>query len=227
MICPLRAVLFIRFEIWFLKLLACSYDSPFLDLKFLFVDAVGLGMRARRPNQSRKPVWAEWFRQITQAAVNSGSGESAAPADYKAVGTIERPPLPGLFVTPSAVGTGSGGATSSAAALIPSGEFEVPFPVTAATVAHIRPCFSVAPFGRGTDTVVDPNVRNCLQLNPSQFRFSNPAWEETVCGCFPFLPIHMLAGADCVCVSADKWCDVGGSNRARNSETVCGCGPAV
>ena len=33
-----------------------------------------------------------------------------------------------------------------------------------------------SPFGKGGDTIVDTEVRNSFELNPSQFILSNPAW---------------------------------------------------
>ncbi|KAJ9651861.1 hypothetical protein H2198_008893 [Neophaeococcomyces mojaviensis] len=38
----------------------------------------------------------------------------------------------------------------------------------------------LSPFGRGSETVVDTNVRNSFELNPSQFAFRNPAWSASI-----------------------------------------------
>ncbi|KAK4691884.1 hypothetical protein P7C71_g5213, partial [Lecanoromycetidae sp. Uapishka_2] len=35
-----------------------------------------------------------------------------------------------------------------------------------------------APFGRGSETVIDVEFRNTKELNPDQFRLRNPAWEQ-------------------------------------------------
>ncbi|KAF9646265.1 hypothetical protein BDM02DRAFT_3271099 [Thelephora ganbajun] len=35
-----------------------------------------------------------------------------------------------------------------------------------------------APFGRGTETVVDTTVRDTFEINPDRFSFKNPAWAE-------------------------------------------------
>ena len=35
-----------------------------------------------------------------------------------------------------------------------------------------------APFGRGTETVVDTTVRDTFEINPDRFSFRNPAWAE-------------------------------------------------
>lgn len=36
---------------------------------------------------------------------------------------------------------------------------------------------SKCPFGRGTETLYDDQVRQCYQLDPSQFRITNPQWD--------------------------------------------------
>jgi len=35
-----------------------------------------------------------------------------------------------------------------------------------------------APFGRGTETVVDTTVRDTFEINPDRFSFRNPSWAE-------------------------------------------------
>ena len=35
-----------------------------------------------------------------------------------------------------------------------------------------------APFGKGTETVVDTMVRDTFEINPDKFSFKNPAWAE-------------------------------------------------
>ena len=37
-----------------------------------------------------------------------------------------------------------------------------------------------APFGKGSETVIDLQVRKTLELNPSQFELQNPAWQQTL-----------------------------------------------
>ena len=37
-----------------------------------------------------------------------------------------------------------------------------------------------APFGKGSETIVDTHVRKTLELNPSQFELKNPAWQQTL-----------------------------------------------
>ena len=37
-----------------------------------------------------------------------------------------------------------------------------------------------APFGKGSETVVDTNVRKTWELNPDKFRLENPAWEKSL-----------------------------------------------
>ena len=48
---------------------------------------------------------------------------------------------------------------------------------------HVKKLIEVAsraPFGRGTDTIVDTTVRCTWQLSPAQFRINNPDWEESM-----------------------------------------------
>ena len=35
-----------------------------------------------------------------------------------------------------------------------------------------------APFGKGTETVVDTSIRNTWELNPERFSITNPKWEQ-------------------------------------------------
>ena len=37
-----------------------------------------------------------------------------------------------------------------------------------------------APFGKGSETFVDPTVRKTWELNPGQFELRNPAWPSTL-----------------------------------------------
>ena len=41
----------------------------------------------------------------------------------------------------------------------------------------IKKC-SLAPFGRGEETIYDISVRRCWQLDPLKFTIQNPEWEE-------------------------------------------------
>jgi len=46
---------------------------------------------------------------------------------------------------------------------------------------HVKKLVEVAsraPFGRGTETIVDTSVRCTWQLDPSQFVITNPDWKE-------------------------------------------------
>jgi hypothetical protein len=43
-----------------------------------------------------------------------------------------------------------------------------------------------APYGKGSETLVDTAVRNTWELNPDQFEFGNPEWDkyiEEACAC--------------------------------------------
>jgi len=60
-----------------------------------------------------------------------------------------------------------------------------------------------APFGKGTETVVDTTVRDTFEINPDKFSFKNPAWVEflqrvtkTVAEGLGFLPTWPLPRAE-------------------------------
>ncbi len=107
--------------------------------------------------------WTACFRQTIQTAVDCGSGANAAPPDYKAVGTIDRPPLPGLMIVAPNPAAGALGLGS---------ELEVSVPVTAGTVAQIKSHLGGAAL---------TSKSGCLQLNVFQFRFDNHQWNNAVC----------------------------------------------
>ena len=52
------------------------------------------------------------------------------------------------------------------------------FPLTERDAELIEAAATQAPFGKGTETVVDKTVRNTLEINPENFSFKNPAWAE-------------------------------------------------
>ena len=73
----------------------------------------------------------------------------------------------------------------------------VALPLTDETSKLIASVGHQAPYGRGTDTIVDTTVRDTIQIDASNIRFMNPKWapaiqkwvEEkiwTELGCAPF-----------------------------------------
>ena len=50
-------------------------------------------------------------------------------------------------------------------------------PLTTSDAMAIMESGHQAPFGRGSETVVDTSFRNTVELNPGQFRLRNPAWD--------------------------------------------------
>lgn len=71
-------------------------------------------------------------------------------------------------------------------------------PLTDQTAKLIASVGDQAPYGRGTDTIVDTAVRDTIQIDASNIRFMNPKWapfiqnrvEEEVwsgLGCAPFI----------------------------------------
>ena len=39
-------------------------------------------------------------------------------------------------------------------------------------------CCRQAPFGKGADTIVDTDVRRVWELDPQEFRLTNPEWDD-------------------------------------------------
>lgn len=58
------------------------------------------------------------------------------------------------------------------------GNRTIPLPLTLADAEAIKAVCRRAPFGKGDQTLVDTNVRNTWELDPSQFHLANPAWKS-------------------------------------------------
>ncbi len=71
--------------------------------------------------------------------------------------------------------------SGSAAAVLPG--LEVPgmgpiaFPLTPKQAKELKKHCSQAPYGKGTETIVDTKVRRVLHLTPEQFTLTNPDWQ--------------------------------------------------
>ncbi|KAI5925294.1 hypothetical protein F4810DRAFT_708681 [Camillea tinctor] len=52
----------------------------------------------------------------------------------------------------------------------------IPLPLTPRDAEDIKRICKQAPFGKGSETVVDTSVRDTWELDPSRFRISNPKW---------------------------------------------------
>lgn len=59
-----------------------------------------------------------------------------------------------------------------------NGVGNISLPLGVADAEAITKACTQAPFGRGSETVIDVEFRNTKELNPSQFRLRNPAWEH-------------------------------------------------
>ena len=53
-------------------------------------------------------------------------------------------------------------------------------PLTASDARRLVAIRHQAPFGRGSETIVDTSVRRTWELNPSQFLLRNLAWLKTI-----------------------------------------------
>ena len=56
------------------------------------------------------------------------------------------------------------------------------FPVPEAQIRALIGAAEPAPYGKGTETVVDRSVRNCWQIGPERVRLAGAAWPETFAG---------------------------------------------
>ena len=63
--------------------------------------------------------------------------------------------------------------------LVIDGVGQISFPVPASQAKEIVAAATVAPYGRGTETVVDPSVRKVWQLIPDAVKIGGKAWETT------------------------------------------------
>ena len=50
------------------------------------------------------------------------------------------------------------------------------FPLSERDAKLIEAAATQAPFGKGTETIVDTTVRDTFEINPDKFSFENPAW---------------------------------------------------
>ena len=88
--------------------------------------------------------------------------EAVLQADFNFQGkfafkeTFDSTPLPGLHI---------------------NGIGLIAFPLTERDAKLIEAVATQAPFGKGTETVVDTTVRNTLEINPRDFSFTNPDWK--------------------------------------------------
>jgi len=57
---------------------------------------------------------------------------------------------------------------------------KIGFPLTNPQAEQIIQKCSRAPFGRGSQSVIDITVRNTWQLDPSEFRLTNPCWDDVI-----------------------------------------------
>ncbi len=56
------------------------------------------------------------------------------------------------------------------------------FPVPGTQIRALIAAAEPAPYGKGTETVVDKSVRNCWQIGPERVRLAGAAWPETFAG---------------------------------------------
>ena len=52
------------------------------------------------------------------------------------------------------------------------------FPLSDLDAKLIETAATQAPFGKGTETVVDTTVRDTFEINPDKFSFKNLAWTD-------------------------------------------------
>ena len=70
--------------------------------------------------------------------------------------------------------------TASNPGLFVEGIGKVGLPLSDRDAADLSRISHEAPFGKGSETFVDLNVRKTWELNPNQFKLRNPAWPSTL-----------------------------------------------
>lgn len=70
--------------------------------------------------------------------------------------------------------------TASNPGLFVEGIGKVGLPLSDRDAADLSRISHEAPFGKGSETFVDLNVRKTWELNPHQFKLRNPAWPSTL-----------------------------------------------
>ena len=103
-----------------------------------------------------------FFRQRPHSQRNLQDDlEAVLKGDFKFKGkfalshTFSSTPLPGLYIQGIGV---------------------IGFPLSDRDAKLIEATATQAPFGKGTETVVDTTVRDTFEINPDKFSFTNPAW---------------------------------------------------
>ena len=79
-------------------------------------------------------------------------------------------------------GTGNFHSTGAAPFFFPglsvTGLGEIAFPLHASQVKEMIALAEAAPYGKGTRTVLDENIRKCWQVDASCFAFDSPQWKK-------------------------------------------------
>ena len=60
------------------------------------------------------------------------------------------------------------------------GVSEIGFPITATQIANMIQAAHKAPFGKGSKTIIDPNVRSAWEIDAKDISFLNPNWTKTI-----------------------------------------------
>jgi hypothetical protein len=100
---------------------------------------------------------------------------STVPVGEGLLAVLEKIDRPGTFCVSGAV-----------AAVLPGLEVDgmgsIGLPLSAAQARALRRRCEQAPYGKGTETLVDTRVRRVWRLPPSRFALTNPAWPEFLAG---------------------------------------------
>jgi hypothetical protein len=82
--------------------------------------------------------------------------------------------------------------------IVISGLGNIGLPLSDRDAKEIIKASHLAPYGKGTETVVDTEVRKTWELNVDQFKVSNPAWEKI----FPDILEHIVKELGLLCDSS-------------------------
>ncbi|MCJ1319409.1 hypothetical protein MMC15_004745 [Xylographa vitiligo] len=108
-------------------------------------------------DESHQTPQDKTIKELLLNALDNIDDHSAG--SFAAFGTLSSAANPGLYV---------------------EGLGPIGLPLTASDAHRLVAICHQAPFGRGSETIVDTSVRRTWELNPSQFLLRNPAWSKTI-----------------------------------------------
>ena len=79
-------------------------------------------------------------------------------------------------------GSGKFASVNTAGFVLPGlnveGAGEISFPIDEMQVERLKQSAKKAPFGKGSETLLDTDVRNSWEIDAEKMHFDNPAWQD-------------------------------------------------